>query len=311
MADVSKGWITLLRSIQEHQFWKIRPFDKARAWIDMILTANHKENKTLIGNQTIKINRGQLLTSQLKLSKRWGWSREKVRNFLGLLSNEKMIELKTHIQKDKGFSLITIINYNDLQKQEKDEKTTKPTTNRQLTDNKPDTNNNVNNVNNIKEGDFPFLKDPSFHSTWRDYLDMRKRLRKVATERAQELVLKELHKHDLKTAIAMLEQSIVNSWQGVFPLKTAQTFQGKNTPASTLTDQAIEKALGKIATKDMIKDFLRDLPQPAWAKVSYFLNKRFPGDGSRAYSLAEREIIAETRQMQDKITPLLKGIGDE
>jgi hypothetical protein len=32
-------------------------------------------------------------------------------------------------------------------------------------------------------------------------------------------VLKELHKYDLKTAVAMLEQSIMNSWRGVFSLK--------------------------------------------------------------------------------------------
>jgi hypothetical protein len=48
---------------------------------------------------------------------------------------------------------------------------------------------------------------------------MRKKIRKPATDKAKDLVLKELHKNDLVTAISMLEQSIMNSWQGVFPLK--------------------------------------------------------------------------------------------
>ncbi len=64
-----------------------------------------------------------------------------------------------------------------------------------------------------------FLKDKDFEVAFKDYLVMRQKIRRLATPRAQELVLIELHKYDIKTAIAMLEQSIVNSWQGVFPIK--------------------------------------------------------------------------------------------
>ena len=60
----------------------------------------------------------------------------------------------------------------------------------------------------------------AFKKAWLDYLAMRKSIRKPATLRAKQLVVKELLKYDVPTAIAMLEQSIVNSWQGVFPLKT-------------------------------------------------------------------------------------------
>jgi hypothetical protein len=70
-----------------------------------------------------------------------------------------------------------------------------------------------------KESIFVFLQKDLFLKTWGEYLEMRQKIRKPATDRAKEMVLTELHKHDLETAIKMLEQSILNSWQGVFPLK--------------------------------------------------------------------------------------------
>lgn len=75
------------------------------------------------------------------------------------------------------------------------------------------------NINVIKDNKWEFLLNTEFNNTFIDYLDMRKKIRKPATERAQNLILKDLHKHDIDTARLMLEQSIKNSWQGVFELK--------------------------------------------------------------------------------------------
>lgn len=112
MADFSKGWIILLRTIQDNFLWKIRPYSKGQAWVDLILTANHQNNKVLIENETLLVKRGELITSQRKLAEKWGWSRNTVRTFLALLEKEKMIELKTTHQ----LSHLIIINYNRLQK---------------------------------------------------------------------------------------------------------------------------------------------------------------------------------------------------
>ena len=65
---------------------------------------------------------------------------------------------------------------------------------------------------------YPFLKDKDFTKTFKDYLDMRVSIKKKATDKAIELRLKDLHLYDIKTAIAMLENSIMNSYQGVFEL---------------------------------------------------------------------------------------------
>jgi len=73
-----------------------------------------------------------------------------------------------------------------------------------------------------------YALDKGFLNTFNDYLEMRRKVRKPATRRAIELICEKLDRCDLVTAKAMLEQSIVNSWQGVFPLKT-ERFEKKYT----------------------------------------------------------------------------------
>ena len=52
---------------------------------------------------------------------------------------------------------------------------------------------------------------------------MRKKIRKPATRKAEELILKKLHKHRYEIAVAMVEKSIENSWQGVFELRPEES----------------------------------------------------------------------------------------
>lgn len=75
----------------------------------------------------------------------------------------------------------------------------------------------MENENEDKE--HQYNNDAKFKSLFKDYLDMRVKIRKPATEKAQRLVLDKLHEHALPVAVKMLEQSIENSWQGIFPVK--------------------------------------------------------------------------------------------
>jgi hypothetical protein len=67
---------------------------------------------------------------------------------------------------------------------------------------------------------------------WHDYLEMRKKIRKPATLRAQELVIKKLDelRAEGQDPNRVLEQSIENSWQGVFPLKPLDASSGYQKP---------------------------------------------------------------------------------
>jgi hypothetical protein len=62
-----------------------------------------------------------------------------------------------------------------------------------------------------------------------------------------------------------------------------------------IDEKIINSRLGKIATKDMIKAFLKEVPRDQWWKVSRFLIKRYPDGGDRAFAEAEREVVKEKR----------------
>ena len=87
-----EGWIALYRQIRDSWIWKNNePFDKRSAWIDLLLTVNHKSKKIPFENDFIEIERGQTLTSIKQLAERWKWSRHKVSDFLDQLEQDTMI----------------------------------------------------------------------------------------------------------------------------------------------------------------------------------------------------------------------------
>lgn len=138
--DKNRGWIALHRSICDNDLWFLEPFTKAQAWIDLILNANHSDGTINIRGNLITIKRGQIGWSEITMSERWQWSRNKVRRFL------KWLETKQQIEQQKLYkltSVTTIVNYDKYQtKQQMEQQTI------QQKDNRRYTNNNDNNVNN-------------------------------------------------------------------------------------------------------------------------------------------------------------------
>lgn len=72
-----------------------------------------------------------------------------------------------------------------------------------------------------------FPNCPELESTWQDFKEMRLAIKHKMTDRAEDLMEKQLRtlavnpfgEFDTEMAIAILEQSIKNSWQGIFPLR--------------------------------------------------------------------------------------------
>lgn len=70
-----------------------------------------------------------------------------------------------------------------------------------------------------------YPNDTVLDGAFKAYVQMRVKIKKPMTDRAIELAMKELEKlsgGDADTAVAILEQSILNSWQGLFALKDRQ-----------------------------------------------------------------------------------------
>ena len=107
-----EGWIKIYRQIRNHWIWKDKePFDKRSAWIDLLLSVNHKSKKIPFENDFIEIERGQTLTSIKQLAERWSWSRHKVSDYLNQLEQDTMI-----VQvRDTRKTLVSIVNYSKYQ----------------------------------------------------------------------------------------------------------------------------------------------------------------------------------------------------
>lgn len=89
-------------------------------------------------------------------------------------------------------------------------------------DNKQDIENKVNKTNikfNWKKE--VYFEDEELQKIFIDYLELRSSIKAVNTERAIKLLINKLEKiaSDKDTKIKVIEQSIMNSWKGVFPLK--------------------------------------------------------------------------------------------
>lgn len=165
-----KGWVKLHRQIRDHWLYnEKRKFSKYEAWLDLIMDANHKDSRFILGNEMVEVQRGQKITSIRDLCDRWGWSNTKVRNFLDILENDQMILVKSDTKK----TLITIVNYEFFQGQDDTETTEKRHGNDAETTQKH-TNKNVKNIENEKnEKDKPSSRNkPKVYSEDDAYYQM-------------------------------------------------------------------------------------------------------------------------------------------
>lgn len=108
---MKRGYIKIFRKFfREHEFWnEKRTYSKAEAWIDLVECARWKdEPERLIDKRgSYILELGDVFISDRYLSKRWGWSTKKVRNFLNYLLQRESIKYKIRSNKR---TIITITN---------------------------------------------------------------------------------------------------------------------------------------------------------------------------------------------------------
>ena len=147
------GWISLHRKILENPILnRSRVYSNFEAWIWLLLKANHKDNKFMLGSELIKVKKGSMITSQKKLCRQFRWGSTKLRNFLKVLQKDKMILLKTNTQATH-ISICNYESYQDSQISNKTQTTHAQHTNntRTKTNNKDNKDNKVNNIITNKE----------------------------------------------------------------------------------------------------------------------------------------------------------------
>ena len=233
---MSIGWISLHRKIRKHWLYEEkRVFSKFEAWLDLLMMANHQDNKFLLGNKLVEVKRGSMITSLRKLCEKWKWSNTKVKTFLEILKTDEMISYKSDTKK----TVLTIENYNnyqddDLKKRHQNDTETSqehiksiPKAYQKHTNNNVLITSNNENTDNKENKENKELSD--FDKTFIDFENMRKQIKKPMTDRAKKLILSKLDK--LATTeqdkIEILNNSIMNSWAGVFELKLEKVSRKK------------------------------------------------------------------------------------
>lgn len=207
------GFIILQRKIIENWLWLSEPFSKAQAWVDLLLMANHAEGIFFVRGVKIVIKRGCVGKSEESLSQRWKWSRGKTRAFLKMLESEQQI--KQH--KSNILGTIEIINY-DLYQKLDNKRDNRKTTERQ----QKDTNNKELTIIKEEEINVPDFINKNLLKKFFDFRHSIETTKKPFTDNAKELIIKKLQEFEQKQsgfANKALENSIENSWQGVFEPK--------------------------------------------------------------------------------------------
>lgn len=220
------GWVKVYRKIEDCEIWTDKePFDRRSAWIDLLMMANHEDKKIIFRGKPLTIKAGQKLTSIYKLAEKWHWSRDRVRRYLMLLEALGMITRES----DSNKTIVTIVNYSVYQESRTTNDTTDNTTDKAThnTTDKATRNTQTRNNKNDKEVRSKevianFYDDAEINDAFADYVTMRKSIKKPMTDKAIALAkssLKKLSGGDKATMIAILNQSVMYSWQGLFPLK--------------------------------------------------------------------------------------------
>lgn len=222
----SKGWVKLHRKILATRL----PASQFKFFVGSIILAKSPQSKN---SGLVELSVRQL-ADELHMSRSEVWRREKE------LEKMKMITLL-----DKGF-IINNYDYYQTGKgvpptgQEMDEKPTPtvppeglkvPPTGRTVppegqgvpSHTSESAHKKVKTIKNILKKPIFVLPDWIDKKTWEAFLEMRKKKRAVPTERAKELLVKELEKLRAEgyDPTEVLNQSIMRNYTGVFPLKEA------------------------------------------------------------------------------------------
>jgi len=167
----NKGWVKLWRD-QFDSWISKKPFCDGYAWSYFYGQANHKKGMVNFRNEYIEVQRGQLLTSKLKLQEAFGWTRWHVVNLLKALENDEMITYRT----TNRYIVITIVNYELYQgdDEQNDIQNNIQTTNRRHTDDKRPT------INKNKEKKKEYIRKKKNYNDEElpehNYIDLRKEL---------------------------------------------------------------------------------------------------------------------------------------
>ncbi len=217
-----EGWVKSYRKILDNPI-VCKDADYFAVWNYLLLSATHKEIPALFKGQKITLMPGQLITGRKVISEKFRVSESKVYRILNAFKSEQQIEQQTSNQN----SLITILNWEKYQDSE--QQIEQPVNNKRTASEQPV---NTNKNERMKECNksFKYYDNEALNNTFLQYIEFRKKIRATMTDRAIELAIKKLNdigKTD-EERVAIINQSIMNGWKGLFELKQVSTPKSTN-----------------------------------------------------------------------------------
>lgn len=217
---MAEAYIKLHRNMLEWEWYDNQ--NTKDLFIHCLLKANWKPTKW----HGIEIEAGQFVTSLPTLADELHFTIQQVRTAMSHLKSTGEI---TDYQQGK-YRVVTVNNW--VRYQQNNRQSNRQSTgcqqdvNRQSTADKEykeyKKGEEVKNINTPYNPPRYFPNDETLDQAFTDYVDMRKKIKKPMTHRAVDLAIKKLNElsgGDNDLAVRIINQSIMNSWQGLFPLK--------------------------------------------------------------------------------------------
>lgn len=212
------GYIKLYRGWRDTDgITPSKVFSEAEAWLWLLENATWKDtSRWNAKGQEIALKPGQIHVSLRSLSTAWGWSKSKVERFLARLERVK----KAGQSAGQSGIILTIENWAKYQ----GDGTASETVSGTVAGQSRDTQEEGKERKEDKKPNRVALPDWVPADDWLAFIDMRRSIKKPMTERAKSLAIGKLGQlrsegHDPAT---VLQQSILNCWQDLFPLRLSK-----------------------------------------------------------------------------------------
>jgi hypothetical protein len=192
-------------------------------WGYLLLKATWQPYETMMEGKKITLIPGQLITGRKAIAAHFRIAESKVQRILKLFENEHLIEQQTTPRN----RLITVLNwcmYQSTEQQDEQQVNNNWTTSEQQVN----TNKNIKNIEeeknkrNNKREQIRYFDFDELNDAFLAYIEMRKKSKAPMSDRAIELAigkLDKLAKDDDYRKLAIINESILNGWKGLFEYK--------------------------------------------------------------------------------------------
>lgn len=220
------SYIKLSRGLLDWEWYS--DINTTRAFIHMLLKANWRD-----GNfKGVPVPRGSFVSSIGKLASETGLTEREIRTAISHLKTTGEVTSKT----TNKFTVFSVVKYDLYQASDKQNVSQEPSKRHSndiqtttIEEKKERKKGKGNKEKNTPKDFFP--DDEKLNQAFADFVDMRKQIKAPMTDRAIGMAVKrltELSGGNSDTSVKILEQSIMNSWKGLFPLKGTDQPAKKN-----------------------------------------------------------------------------------